>query len=85
MGEKKLTVRESMEELEEQYLSPYASLSRNTLGRDKPEPRTEHDKPEKDPSGRDKKNFRQGKRRRKKTGENQGISLREKASSNPSV
>lgn len=38
MGEKKLTVRESMEELEEQYLSPYASLSRNTLGRDKPEP-----------------------------------------------
>ncbi len=53
--------------------------------RDRPEPRTEQDKPEKDPSGRGKKNFRQGKRRRKKTGENQGISLREKASSNPSV
>lgn len=33
-----MTVRESLEELEEQYLSPYASLSRNTLGRDKPEP-----------------------------------------------
>lgn len=32
-----MTVRESMEELERQYLSPYASLSRNTLGRDKPE------------------------------------------------
>ena len=38
MGGRTLTVRESLEELEEQYLSPYASLSRNTLGRDKPEP-----------------------------------------------
>ncbi len=33
-----MTVRESLEELEVQYLSPYASLSRNTLGRDKLEP-----------------------------------------------
>ena len=33
-----MTVRESLEEMEERYLSPYASLSRNTLGRDKPEP-----------------------------------------------
>ncbi len=33
-----MTVRESLEKLEEQYLSPYASFSRNTLGRDKPEP-----------------------------------------------
>lgn len=33
-----MTVRESLEQLEEQYLSPYASFSRNTLGRDKPEP-----------------------------------------------
>ncbi len=32
-----MTIRESMEQLEEQYLSPYAALSRNTLGRDKPE------------------------------------------------
>lgn len=32
-----MTVRESLEELEERYLSPYASLSRNTRGRDKPE------------------------------------------------
>ena len=32
------TIRESMERLEQQYLSPYASLSRNTLGRDKLEP-----------------------------------------------
>lgn len=32
-----MTIRESMEQLEEQYLSPYAALSKNTLGRDKPE------------------------------------------------
>lgn len=33
-----MTVRESLEQLEEQYLSPYASFSSRTLGRDKPEP-----------------------------------------------
>lgn len=33
-----MTVRESLERLEEQYLSPYAALSSNTSGRDKPEP-----------------------------------------------
>lgn len=33
-----MTVRESLEQLEEQYLSPYASFSRNTLGRDRTEP-----------------------------------------------
>lgn len=33
-----MTVRESLEQLEEQYLSPYASFSRSTLGRDRPEP-----------------------------------------------
>lgn len=32
-----MTIRESMEQLEEQFLSPYAALSKNTLGRDKPE------------------------------------------------
>ncbi len=32
-----MTIRESMEQLEEQYLSPYAALSKNTRGRDKPE------------------------------------------------
>ena len=32
-----MTIRESMEQLEEQYLSPYAALSKNTLGRDKKE------------------------------------------------
>ena len=32
-----MTIRESMEQLEEQYLSPYAALSKNTKGRDKPE------------------------------------------------
>ena len=33
-----MTVRESLERLEEQYLSPYASLSSRTQGRDRPEP-----------------------------------------------
>lgn len=33
-----MTIRESMEQLEEQYLSPFAALSKNTLGRDTPEP-----------------------------------------------
>lgn len=33
-----MTIRESMEQLEEQYLSPFAALSKNTLGRDRPEP-----------------------------------------------
>lgn len=32
-----MTIRESMEELEEKYLSPYAALNKNTKGRDKPE------------------------------------------------
>lgn len=32
-----MNVRESLERLEEQYLSPYAALSRDTKGRDKPE------------------------------------------------
>lgn len=32
-----MTVRESLEALEEQYLSPYASLSRSTTGRDRQE------------------------------------------------
>ena len=31
------TIRESMEQLEQQYLSPYAALSRDTRGREKPE------------------------------------------------
>ena len=33
-----MNIRESLEELEEQYMSPYASLSSRTRGRDKPEP-----------------------------------------------
>ncbi len=33
-----MTVRESLEEMEFQYLSPYASFSRNTMGRDLFEP-----------------------------------------------
>ncbi len=33
-----MTIRESMEQWEEQYLSPYASLSKNTRGRDRKEP-----------------------------------------------
>ena len=33
-----MVIRESMEEWEAQYLSPYASLSRNTKGREIPEP-----------------------------------------------
>lgn len=33
-----MNIRESLEELEEQYMSPYASLSSKTRGRDKPEP-----------------------------------------------
>ena len=33
-----MTVRESLERLEEQYLSPYASLSCESLGRDRDEP-----------------------------------------------
>ncbi|MBS6644570.1 MAG: deoxyguanosinetriphosphate triphosphohydrolase [Clostridiaceae bacterium] len=33
-----MNVRESIEAWEEEYLSPYASLSKNTLGRDRPEP-----------------------------------------------
>lgn len=33
-----MTVRESLEMLEEQYLSPYAALSSKTSGRDEPEP-----------------------------------------------
>ncbi len=32
-----MTIRESMERLEEQVLSPYAALSKDTKGRDKPE------------------------------------------------
>ena len=32
-----LTIRESLEQMEEEYLSPYAALSRNTKGRDRPE------------------------------------------------
>ena len=32
-----MTIRESMEQLEEQYLSPYAALSKNTTGRDRAE------------------------------------------------
>jgi len=32
-----LTIRESMEQLEERILSPYAALSKDTKGRDKPE------------------------------------------------
>jgi dGTPase len=34
---RRLTIRESMERLEEQVLSPYAALSKDTKGRDKPE------------------------------------------------
>ena len=33
-----MTIRESMEQWEAQYLSPYASLSKNTRGRDRKEP-----------------------------------------------
>ena len=33
-----MNIRESLDELEEQYMSPYASLSSRTRGRDKPEP-----------------------------------------------
>ena len=33
-----MNIRESLEELEERYMSPYASLSSRTRGRDKPEP-----------------------------------------------
>ncbi len=33
-----MNIRESIEAWEEEYLSPYASLSKNTLGRDRPEP-----------------------------------------------
>lgn len=33
-----MNIRESIEAWEEQYLSPFASLSKNTLGRDRPEP-----------------------------------------------
>ncbi len=33
-----MIVRESMEQLEQQYLSPYAALSQNTKGRDRKEP-----------------------------------------------
>lgn len=34
---RRLTIRESMERLEEEFLSPYAALSKNTKGRDKPQ------------------------------------------------
>ena len=33
-----MTIRESMEQWEAEYLSPYAALSRDTRGRDKAEP-----------------------------------------------
>lgn len=33
-----MNIRESIEAWEEEYLSPYASLSKNTSGRDRPEP-----------------------------------------------
>ena len=32
-----MTIRESLEELEERTLSPYAALAKNTAGRDRPE------------------------------------------------
>ena len=32
-----MNIREAAEQWEEKYLSPYAALSRNTLGRDIPE------------------------------------------------
>lgn len=37
-GSGQMTIRESMEQWEAEYLSPYAALSRDTRGRDKPEP-----------------------------------------------